>query len=191
MGLGPALCHQRRLASGATRSLGRRPHLQRPHPPARRQQQCRAPACRSRSHGRGTAGNATVSVDYTLGPGKTHWCRAQRAAPAGVNRVVLPIDIANPSLWYPAGYGAQPIYKFKTRLKTGQATARRSHHQDRPALHRPAPRARPVGTLLRVHRQRHPRLRQGRRRHSLRQLPHPRHHASNIATCCNRRLTPT
>ncbi len=33
---------------------------------------------------------------------------------------MLPIDIANPQLWYPAGYGAQPIYKFNTQLKIGK-----------------------------------------------------------------------
>ena len=46
--------------------------------------------------------------------------RAHRAAPAGVNHVTLPIDIANPSFWYPAGYGAQPIYKFNAQLKIGK-----------------------------------------------------------------------
>jgi beta-mannosidase len=38
---------------------------------------------------------------------------------AGVNHVDLPIEIAKPSLWYPAGYGAQPIYEFRANLKTG------------------------------------------------------------------------
>ncbi len=38
----------------------------------------------------------------------------------GVNHVVLPIEIANPQLWYPAGYGAQPIYKFQMQLKSGK-----------------------------------------------------------------------
>jgi len=37
-----------------------------------------------------------------------------------VNHVTLPIDIASPSLWYPAGYGAQPIYKFQAQLKVGK-----------------------------------------------------------------------
>jgi beta-mannosidase len=67
-----------------------------------------------------TAGNATVSVDYSLGSGKTIGVTRIVQLQQGMNRVALPIDIANPSLWYPAGYGAQPIYKFTTRLSTGK-----------------------------------------------------------------------
>ena len=66
------------------------------------------------------AGNATVSVDYAVGSGKhTDTSRNVQLQP-GVNHVTLPIDIANPSLWYPAGYGAQPIYKFNAQLKMGK-----------------------------------------------------------------------
>jgi beta-mannosidase len=48
---------------------------------------------------------------------------------AGVNHIDLPLDIVKPDLWYPAGYGAQPIYKFSTRVRVGdlvedRATAR-------------------------------------------------------------------
>ena len=67
-----------------------------------------------------TSGNATVSVEYTLGSGKAIGTARSVQLQDGVNRIALPIDIANPSLWYPAGYGAQPIYKFTTRLSTGK-----------------------------------------------------------------------
>lgn len=31
---------------------------------------------------------------------------------AGVNHIVFPIEVSNPELWYPAGYGAHPLYSF-------------------------------------------------------------------------------
>jgi beta-mannosidase len=67
-----------------------------------------------------SSGNASVSVDYAVGTGKHSDSSRNVQLQPGVNRVVLPIDIANPSLWYPAGYGAQPIYKFQVQLKTGK-----------------------------------------------------------------------
>jgi beta-mannosidase len=39
---------------------------------------------------------------------------------AGVNHIDLPLDIIKPDLWYPAGYGAQPIYKFSARVRVGE-----------------------------------------------------------------------
>lgn len=39
----------------------------------------------------------------------------------GVNHIVLPITVDHPALWYPAGYGAQPLYAFHADLKTGGA----------------------------------------------------------------------
>ncbi|HZU23605.1 MAG TPA: glycoside hydrolase family 2 protein, partial [Terriglobales bacterium] len=38
---------------------------------------------------------------------------------AGSNVVRLPFSIANPELWYPAGYGAQSLYTFTVRVSTG------------------------------------------------------------------------
>lgn len=35
---------------------------------------------------------------------------------AGRNRVSVPLAIANPRIWYPAGYGDQPLYKIRTSL---------------------------------------------------------------------------
>jgi len=40
----------------------------------------------------------------------------------GLNHVVLPIVIRNPALWFPAGYGAQPLYEFNAALQVGQTT---------------------------------------------------------------------
>ena len=38
---------------------------------------------------------------------------------AGVNHVDLPIEIDQPKLWYPAGYGGQLLYTFEAQVKIG------------------------------------------------------------------------
>jgi len=65
------------------------------------------------------AGNASVSVAYGVTGKPAEASRSIQLQP-GVNHVTIPIDIASPSLWYPAGYGSQPIYKFQTQLKIGK-----------------------------------------------------------------------
>ena len=66
------------------------------------------------------AGNVNVAVEYTVGSGKRADVSRTVQVQPGVNRIVLPIDIANPQLWFPAGYGAQPIYRFNTQLRFGK-----------------------------------------------------------------------
>lgn len=39
----------------------------------------------------------------------------------GVNHIDFPIEITKPSLWFPAGYGAHPIYRFRATTSTGGA----------------------------------------------------------------------
>ena len=41
----------------------------------------------------------------------------------GLNRVSVPIRIANPKLWYPVGYGAQERYRFSATMRTGRDLA--------------------------------------------------------------------
>ena len=60
--------------------------------------------------------NATVDVSYGLG-GKEIHAKRNVTLSAGSNRISVPIDIAQPQLWYPSGYGAQPIYKFHVSVK--------------------------------------------------------------------------
>jgi beta-mannosidase len=38
---------------------------------------------------------------------------------AGHNVIDVPIEIRKPKLWYPAGYGDQPLYEFTARMGTG------------------------------------------------------------------------
>jgi beta-mannosidase len=42
---------------------------------------------------------------------------------AGTNHLILPIEIDKPQLWYPAGYGAQPIYHFHVQVNNGKSIA--------------------------------------------------------------------
>jgi beta-mannosidase len=41
---------------------------------------------------------------------------------AGSNLIDLPVEIRQPKLWYPAGYGDQPLYEFTAVVSSGVAT---------------------------------------------------------------------
>ena len=53
----------------------------------------------------------TVSVSYGIGGTSLHQERVVTLTP-GSNRISFPIEITHPQLWFPSGYGAQPIYHF-------------------------------------------------------------------------------
>lgn len=59
---------------------------------------------------------ANLSVSYGLGGEELHVKRVVTLAP-GSNRISFPIEISHPQLWYPSGYGAQPIYHFHVSVK--------------------------------------------------------------------------
>ncbi|HUJ96303.1 MAG TPA: glycoside hydrolase family 2 protein [Terriglobales bacterium] len=59
-----------------------------------------------------------VTLDYTQSGKKMQVARAV-VLHAGVNHIDFPIDIDNPQLWYPAGYGAQALYQFNAQLGAG------------------------------------------------------------------------
>ena len=54
---------------------------------------------------------AKVSMSYGIGGEELHIDRLVTLAP-GTNRISFPVEIAHPRLWFPSGYGAQPIYRF-------------------------------------------------------------------------------
>ena len=71
---------------------------------------------------------AKVTLDYTHAGKKVELSRSVELH-AGINHVDLPLEIASPQLWFPAGYGAQPLYQFNAQLQIGnraedQASAR-------------------------------------------------------------------
>ena len=63
-------------------------------------------------------GVARITVDYEQNGRKSSTSRDVELN-LGVNHIDLPIDIPHPDLWYPNGYGRQPIYAFHAQLKSG------------------------------------------------------------------------
>ena len=63
-----------------------------------------------------------VSVD-AVGPDGQTAARAEQdvTVDPGSNAVSLPMRIAHPRRWYPAGYGAQDMYTFKLSVRNGNA----------------------------------------------------------------------
>jgi len=66
-------------------------------------------------------GSGKVTLDYVHHGRKVELSHSVTLHP-GVNRVSIPLEIDNPDLWYPAGYGTQPLYQFHARLTVGKAT---------------------------------------------------------------------
>jgi beta-mannosidase len=69
-----------------------------------------------------SAGPAKVSVRYS-GDGKMATVTSKANLHAGRNTIDLPIEIRQPNLWYPAGYGEQPLYEFTAQVSTGSQPA--------------------------------------------------------------------
>jgi len=65
-----------------------------------------------------SAGPAKVSVQYTA-DGKPAILTSNVNVHAGRNVIDLPIEIRRPKLWYPVGYGEQPLYSFTAQVGTG------------------------------------------------------------------------
>ena len=62
-----------------------------------------------------SAGSARVSVQYTDN-GKPVTLSTVANLHAGRNIIDLPVEIRQPKLWYPAGYGDQPLYEFTAQV---------------------------------------------------------------------------
>jgi beta-mannosidase len=60
---------------------------------------------------------AKIAVDYERSGQKASASRDVGLNP-GLNHIDIPVDIAHPELWYPNGYGSQPIYTFRVNLET-------------------------------------------------------------------------
>ena len=60
--------------------------------------------------------SAEVSLRYTLA-GKPVEATRSVALHAGVNHIDLPLEIDKPDLWYPSGYGPQPLHTFTAEVK--------------------------------------------------------------------------
>lgn len=69
-----------------------------------------------------SAGPAKVSVKY-LEDGKLVTLTSKVNLHAGRNVIDLPAEIRQPKLWYPAGYGEQPLYEFTAQVSAGAAVS--------------------------------------------------------------------
>ncbi|MEO6828335.1 MAG: sugar-binding domain-containing protein, partial [Acidobacteriaceae bacterium] len=69
---------------------------------------------------------ATIKASYSSGKKKSTVERTINLHP-GINVADLPVNIKNPELWYPAGYGAQPLYDFQTSVSINGAVQDTAH----------------------------------------------------------------
>ena len=62
--------------------------------------------------------DAMAELDLEYGhDGKSRKLSGSFQLHPGLNELSLPVEISSPDLWYPNGYGAHPLYDFKTDLK--------------------------------------------------------------------------
>jgi beta-mannosidase len=64
------------------------------------------------------AGPARLTLAYGLGSA-VQKTEQKVTLNAGLNHLDLPIEINHPGLWYPAGYGSQPVYHFHAQIDVG------------------------------------------------------------------------
>jgi beta-mannosidase len=69
-----------------------------------------------------SAGSVKVNVQYSDN-GKPVTLTRSVSVHAGSNAIDLPVEILKPKLWYPAGYGDQPLYEFTAQLGTSAGTS--------------------------------------------------------------------
>jgi beta-mannosidase len=69
-----------------------------------------------------SAGSANVTVQYNDG-GKPVALNSKAELHAGRNVIDVPVEIRQPKLWFPAGYGDQPMYEFSAQVSIGNAKA--------------------------------------------------------------------
>ena len=61
------------------------------------------------------------------GPGSGETIRERIKLHPGTNDISIPVEISKPELWFPNGYGAQPLYNFKaTLIANGQSADEKS-----------------------------------------------------------------
>jgi len=69
-----------------------------------------------------SAGPANVTVQFD-DAGKPVVLTSKVELHAGENEIDIPIEVRQPKLWFPAGYGDQPLYDFTAQVSTGAAKA--------------------------------------------------------------------
>jgi beta-mannosidase len=59
-----------------------------------------------------------LSLDYGLKGASKHLEQEVLLSP-GLNKLSIPVNIDHPQLWWPNGYGAQPLYEFGVKVNAG------------------------------------------------------------------------
>lgn len=62
---------------------------------------------------------ARIEVSMQTPSGNTVRFSQNTTLDPGVNHIDLPIEVDHPALWYPAGYGAHPLYAFQASVSSG------------------------------------------------------------------------
>jgi beta-mannosidase len=65
-----------------------------------------------------TAGPASLRLDWRLPGAPRHILTRPVTLSAGENHLTFPVEIHDPALWFPNGYGEQPLYGFKATVLT-------------------------------------------------------------------------
>jgi beta-mannosidase len=73
-----------------------------------------------------STGSAQVNVRYSDN-GKATALSTKVNLHAGSNVIDLPIELHQPKLWFPAGYGEQPLYEFTAQVGVGSRVIEESH----------------------------------------------------------------
>jgi beta-mannosidase len=68
------------------------------------------------------AGSAKVALSY-VDAGQPATLTRVVTVHAGSNQIEIPVEIRQPKLWYPAGYGEQPLYSFTAQVSGAGAGA--------------------------------------------------------------------
>ena len=138
-------------------------------------------------------GTATVTISHDNATGDPLTTAATQTVQLGQrhNHISIPLRIASPKLWYPAGYGAQDRYRFSASVKIGKAVVANAEVKTGLAFGRTSSRTRSVGQEFYLRRERNSGFRQGSERHSLRQLSQPCYRRSAIARSCRLHATRT
>ncbi len=137
------------------------------------------------------AGAVEVQVDWIAPDGGKGQQNQRVELKAGENHLAVPLRIDHPQRWWPVGYGAPNLYHFHANVTADGAVVASGGARYWPAQRRTASRQGPLGSRLRLRRERRADLRQGREPDSVRQLSPSGPRPGGWKRSCVPRATPT
>ena len=82
---------------------------------------------------RPTSATLTLAHDELSGPQTSDGTQTLQLN-AGTNHVSFPLRIVSPKLWFPAGYGAQNLYRFSASIRIGKDKGAAAHAETKTGL---------------------------------------------------------